>query len=77
MKSLKKTTTKKEVKPVESKKNVKKVIVRPAAKTTTSVSKNAAPKELKTVIAQEKVQTAEGWKRAMLLEKKAAASKQK
>jgi len=77
MKSMKKKIVTKEIKATEPKKMVKKVVVKPSAKTTTREPKDIAQKELKTVIAQERVQTAEGWKRAMLLERKTVTSKKK
>ena len=70
MKSEKKVS-----KTAQTKASAKKVVIRPAAKTTTRSVKNADTKAQKTVIAQEKVQTAEGWKRAMLLERKLAEAK--
>jgi hypothetical protein len=77
MKSTKKSLVKKDAAEVAPKKIVKKVIAKPAAKTTTKLPKVADLKELRTVVAQEKIQTAEGWKRAMLLERKTAGAAKK
>lgn len=78
MNAIKKTTAKETVGAAEAKPSaVKKVIQKGVEKTVVPKTKTALPREEKTVIVKEKVQTATGWKRAMLAEKKETSQKKK